>query len=67
LYEAKDGFPGTKKKMVGPKGESLVIEVPIGTSIGVVAENDIAKKRRAFVGVDTLLKREHAGVQKYYI
>ncbi|GIK84512.1 MAG: hypothetical protein BroJett025_11340 [Patescibacteria group bacterium] len=67
LYEAQDGFPGEKQKKIGPKGESLVIEVPVGTSIGVVAENDIAKKRRNFVGIDTLLKREAVHPEKYYI
>lgn len=67
LYEAQDGLPGDKQKKIGAKGESLVIEVPIGTSIGVVAENDIAKKRRTFVGMDTLFRREAVHPEKYYI
>lgn len=67
LYEAQDGFPGDKQKKIGAKGESLVIEVPIGTSIGLIAENDIAKKRRTFVGMDTLFRREAVHPEKYYV
>lgn len=67
LYEASDGVAGGKRKMIGAKGESMVLEVPIGTNIGVLAENDIAKKRRTFVGIDTLLKRDAVRMEKYYL
>ncbi len=67
LYEAQNGVPGDKRKKIGGKGESLVIEVPIGTSIGVVAENDIARRRRSFVGVNTLFKREAVQMERYFL
>lgn len=67
LYEAQDGVPGDKRKKIGAKGESLIIDVPIGTSIGVVAENNVAKKRRTFVGVETLLKRDAVHMERYYL
>ncbi|MBP7842645.1 GTPase ObgE [Candidatus Woesebacteria bacterium] len=67
LYEAQDGVPGDKRKKIGAKGESLIIDVPIGTSIGVVAENYIAQKRRSFVGVETLLKRDAVNMEKYFL
>ncbi len=67
LYEAQDGVPGDKRKKIGAKGESLIIDVPIGTSIGVVAENNVAKKRRSFVGVETLLKRDAVNMERYYL
>lgn len=67
LYEAQDGVPGDKRKKIGAKGESLVLEVPIGTSIGVLAENDVAKKRRTFVGVHTVLKPDAVRKEKYYL
>lgn len=67
LYEAKDGIPGDKRKKIGAKGESLIIDVPIGTSIGVVAENAVAKKRRTFIGVESLLKRDAVHMEKYYL
>lgn len=67
LFEAQDGFPGAKRKMIGAKGEDLVLEVPIGTSIGVVAENRIGKKRRTFIGVNQLLKRDAVYKSKYFL
>lgn len=67
LYEANDGVAGDKRKKIGAKGESLILEVPIGTSVGVVAENDIAKKRRTFVGINTLLKRDAVRMQKFHL
>lgn len=67
LFEAQDGFPGAKRKMIGAKGEDLVLEVPIGTSIGVVAENRIGKKRRTFIGVTQLLRKDAVYKSKYFI
>lgn len=67
LYEALDGNPGGKKKMIGAKADPLVLEVPIGTSIGVLAENDIAKKRRRFLGVNSLMRKEAVRMKKYYL
>ena len=67
LYEAQDGVAGGKKKQIGAKGESLVLEVPIGTSIGMFAENDIARKRRMFVGLASLLRRDASPRRKYYV
>ena len=67
LYQAEDGIKGDKRKKIGAKGESLVIEVPIGTNIGVVAENGVAKKRRTFVGINTLLRPDAVQKEKYYL
>lgn len=67
LYEAEDGTPGGKKKMIGSKANPLVLDVPIGTSIGVLAENYIAKKRRTFLGVDSIMRKEAVRMQKYYL
>ena len=67
LYEAEDGIPGDKKKKIGPKGKNLVLEVPLGTSIGLTAENTIANKRRKFVGMNTLLKRDAVRIEKYHL
>lgn len=67
LYEAQDGTPGDKRKKIGAKGDNLVLEVPLGTSIGVVAENNVAKKRRTFLGMHSLLKRDAAPIEKYHL
>lgn len=67
LYEAEDGIPGSKRKKIGPKGQDLVLEVPLGTSISVVAENDTAQKRRKFLGMHKLLRRDDVRLEKYYL
>jgi GTPase len=67
LYEAEDGTPGGRKKKIGSKAEDLVLDVPIGTSISVMAESGIAKKRRTFVGVNHLLKKDDIRQEKYYL
>ncbi|MBP7700911.1 50S ribosome-binding GTPase [Candidatus Woesebacteria bacterium] len=67
LFEAEDGHPGEKKNMIGAKGKDLVLDVPIGTSISVVAENGNAKKRRTFVGINSQLNRDGIRHEKYYL
>lgn len=67
LYQAEDGFPGGKKNMIGAKGKNLVLDVPIGTSISVLAETGYAKKRRTFVGINSLLNKDGVRQEKYYL
>lgn len=67
LYEAEDGIPGGKKKMIGAKGESLVIDVPIGTQISLVAENETGGKRRTRIGLNNLMKRDSVFRTKYRV
>lgn len=67
LYEAQDGQAGGKRNKIGSKGESLVLDVPIGTEVSVVAENGLAKKRRKFIGLNSLLKKDDVRFEKYYL
>lgn len=67
LYEAQDGVAGDKRKRIGAKGSDLILEVPLGTSIGLTAENSIANKRRKFVGMDSLLRRDSVRMEKYHL
>jgi len=67
LYQAENGFPGGKKNMIGAKGKNLVLDVPIGTSISVLAETGYAKKRRTFVGINSLLNKDGIRQEKYYL
>lgn len=67
LYEAQDGIPGSKRKKIGGKGEDLVLEVPLGTTVSVAAENDTAEKRRKFLGIHKLLKKDDVVLEKYYL
>lgn len=45
-YAATDGQPGGKNKQHGFKGEDLVLEVPLGTVVWLIKENDISRVRR---------------------
>ncbi|MCB9813497.1 MAG: GTPase ObgE [Pseudomonadales bacterium] len=67
LYESEDGVPGGKKNKIGAKGQDLILDVPIGTQISVVAESGTAKKRRMFVGINSLLSRDDVRFEKYYL
>jgi GTPase len=67
LFEAEDGQNGGKRKKIGAKGESLVLEVPLGTSVSLLAENKVAWKRRNIIGAYGLLKRDDANRPKYYV
>jgi GTP-binding protein len=44
--EATDGERGGKKKMHGANSEPQYIKVPVGTTIWVIAETELANKRR---------------------
>ncbi len=67
LFEAEDGMAGGKKKKIGNKGKSLMLKVPLGTVISVLAQNGVAKKRRMFVGVNSLLRKDDVRQDKYYL
>ncbi|MCA9368913.1 50S ribosome-binding GTPase, partial [Candidatus Woesebacteria bacterium] len=66
-YEAEQGQLGGDKNKYGKKGASVVLEVPIGTKIYIIAENEIARKRRTKYGTDKLLKWEEITHEKYYL
>jgi GTP-binding protein len=48
--KASDGQPGLKRKQHGQKGEDKIIEVPVGTSITLLAENQTSNYRRQRYG-----------------
>lgn len=65
-YAADHGAAGAKKKMTGAKGEDIILDVPIGTTIWQVSENMVAHKRRIKLGgVEELLKRDQIGKERY--
>jgi GTPase len=43
---AQEGGKGSKKKMHGADAEPTIIKVPVGTTLWVIAESDLAKTRR---------------------
>lgn len=66
-YQAEQGQLGGDKNKFGKKGANVVLEVPIGTKIHIIAENKIARKRRTKYGTDKLLKWEEVVHEKYYL
>lgn len=66
-YSAADGNPGGSKQMSGHKGDSIVLEVPVGTEIWAAAENELARKRRMILGINQLWKRNDIFPEKYYV
>ncbi len=46
LFRAGQGGQGGRRKRFGTKGADKIIEVPIGTSVYILAENQVASKRR---------------------
>lgn len=63
LYKASRGQNGGRRKKFGEKGESKVLEVPVGTVIYLLAENNVAKKRRN----NSLLAADSLSGGKYYL
>ena len=67
---ATPGAPGGKQRMTGFKGETVVIEVPIGTVIWLLEENEASRKRRRRRGGRGLAERLTRGdvtFQQYYL
>jgi len=66
-YIAKTGQAGGNKKKTGVKGESVVIKVPVGTRIWLLAENEISQTRRQRYSLDYKLNRDEINIEKYYL
>jgi len=66
-YIAKTGQAGGNKNKTGVKGESVVIKVPVGTRIWLLAENEISRTRRQRYSLDYKLNRDEINIEKYYL
>lgn len=64
---APNGMAGGKRRKIGSQGESVVVQVPVGTTVWIVGENDVAKLRRQRYGLDGQLGRRDVHFQQYYI
>jgi GTP-binding protein len=64
-FKAEDGQAGGRRKKFGRQGEDWVIEVPVGTTVWLVAENQTSHQRRMYK------RREGTAFQtpqeKYYL
>lgn len=66
-FKAGDGQPGGKKKSKGARGEDQVIEVPVGTIVWLLAENQISQVRRQRYDLAYLLSHDEVEPEKYYL
>nr|MBP9819576.1 50S ribosome-binding GTPase [Candidatus Woesebacteria bacterium] len=57
-FEAQAGQIGGRKNQAGAKGEPIILDVPVGTQVILIAENTIGEKRRRRLGLGRLLKRD---------
>jgi GTPase len=66
-YQADNGQSGGKQKRMGAKGESIVIEVPVGTRVWLLAENEISHQRRQRYSLEYLFNRNDIEFKKYFL
>ena len=64
---AESGAHGGKDNKTGGKGESKVIEVPPGTTIWLIAENQVSQRRRAQYGVGWKFNKGDVRFSKFFI
>jgi GTP-binding protein len=63
LFKAQNGGHGGRRKKFGEKGIDKILEVPVGTVLYLLAENQTALKRRH----NSLISNEAIGGGKYYL
>ncbi|MEX0896177.1 MAG: GTPase [Patescibacteria group bacterium] len=67
-FEAEHGRDGGKKNMTGAKGEDLVLEVPVGTIIWQVTENESGHIRRLRgAGLSQRTQAKQVRLTKYWV
>ncbi len=66
-FKAGDGQVGGKDKRQGARGFNQVIEVPLGTTAWLLAENQISRARRQRYDLAYLLSRQEVEPEKYYL
>jgi len=66
-YRADNGQAGGKQKCKGARGKDIIIEVPVGTRVWLLAENKISQHRRWRYSLDYLLNRDEVEVNKFYL
>ncbi|MDQ3008456.1 MAG: 50S ribosome-binding GTPase [bacterium] len=64
---ATKGEPGGSRLKTGSKGQDVTIEVPLGTVIWLLAENEISARRRKYVPINTPLNRGDIDFKKFYL
>jgi GTP-binding protein len=66
-FAAEPGMLGGKRKQIGKDGEDIVLEVPVGTVVWLLAENRESHKRTRVVKVDRPRRRNEFTMEKYHL
>lgn len=66
VIEAQHGQGGGKRQKSGHKGADTILEVPVGTTVWLVSENQVSHQHRAFPRREGKL-RFKAARQKYFL
>ncbi len=64
---AKSGEAGGKRSKTGGKGEDKIIEVPRGTSIWLLSENQVSHRRWSRYGLGWKFNRSDVHFDRYYL
>lgn len=65
IIKASPGGNGDKRKKSGRKAQDVIIEVPPGTVVWQITENQTAHRRRLRSGIEKLAKRSEVYFEKY--
>jgi GTPase len=65
--KAEPGQNGGKQKRMGAKGADVVIEVPVGTIVWLLAENETSQRRHQRYGVSYLMGRDEINLEIYEV
>jgi len=64
---AAPGQPGGSRKKTGEKGEDKIIEVPVGTVIWLLDENQSSYRRRRRMSLDKTMKHSDVRFEEYHL
>lgn len=65
--ESEPGQPGGKRKKIGKDSSDVVVEVPVGTKVWLLAENTASFKRRQRTELEYALPRGEVNFEKYFV
>jgi GTP-binding protein len=66
-FVASSGQAGGKRSKTGSKGEDKIIEVPRGTSVWLLTENQVSHRRRSRYGLNWKVNRSDVRFDRYYL
>lgn len=66
-YKAEPGQAGGMRKMTGRQGEDIVLEVPLGTVIWMLAENPESHRRTRYLGVERARYHNEMRFEKFFL